>query len=151
MIKKILLSCATLGPLGYAPCSGTVASTFTLLLAYTLSPLSFTLFEQCLLLTVFLGLSLMLSAYALSNFKSEDPSQVVIDEALGSLVTFVGIPFHGQSIILGFLLFRFFDISKCFGIKKIEALKNGWGVILDDVAAGLVSNVILRCILLYLA
>lgn len=150
MIKRILLSCATLGPLGYAPCSGTVASSFTLFIAYACSSLSFGLYEQCILLTALMFISLHLSSYALNYFNSEDPSQVVIDEALGSLVTFVGIPFRMESIILGFLLFRFFDISKCLGIKKIESLKNGWGIILDDVAAGVLSNVILRCILLLL-
>jgi len=54
-----------------------------------------------------------------------------------------------QSMLLGFLLFRFFDIFKPLGIKKCEQLNGQWGIMLDDVVAGIVSNVLLRLLLAY--
>lgn len=74
-----------------------------------------------------------------------DPSVVVIDEIVGMMVTMVGIPITGYWLVCGFLLFRFFDIVKIPPVNWIDSkLKNGWGVMLDDVMAGVYGNILLQ-------
>ena len=76
-----------------------------------------------------------------------DHSEIVIDEVLGMLITLTWLPFTWQSFVLGFLLFRFFDILKPFPISYLDKhVRGGVGVMADDVLAGLVANVILQII-----
>jgi len=65
----------------------------------------------------------------------KDPSKVVVDELIGVWVAVLWIPTETQWLILGFILFRFFDIAKPLGIRQLEKIKGGWGVMLDDVGA----------------
>ena len=74
----------------------------------------------------------------------EDPSRVVIDEIIGVWITLLFIPLTWQHIIIGFILFRIFDIWKPLGIRRLEAIGNGWGVMLDDVLAGIYANIMLQ-------
>jgi phosphatidylglycerophosphatase A len=69
----------------------------------------------------------------------------VVDEIAGQLVTFIGLPFHPVLALIGFVLFRLFDIVKPFPIRKLEkTVPGGGGVVADDVAAGLYANLSLR-------
>jgi len=79
----------------------------------------------------------------------EDPSKVVIDEVIGVWIALFFVPLTFQNILIGFLLFRIFDIWKPLGIRSLEAVKDGWGVMLDDVLAGVYANILLQ-IYLYL-
>jgi len=80
----------------------------------------------------------------------KDPGCIVIDEYAGMLVTFLGIQFTWVSAVFGFFIFRFFDILKPVPIRTIERkLPGGAGVVLDDVLAGVFSNIALRIILLF--
>jgi phosphatidylglycerophosphatase A len=76
-----------------------------------------------------------------------DPSQVVIDEVGGTLVTFFLMPLSWLTLSLGFVLFRIFDIVKPFPVRRLEALKGGKGIVLDDLLAGIYANISLRIIL----
>lgn len=76
-----------------------------------------------------------------------DPPQVVIDEVGGTLVALFLVPVSWLSFSLGFLLFRIFDIIKPFPVGRIETLKGGKGIVLDDLLAGIYANVCLRFIL----
>jgi phosphatidylglycerophosphatase A len=78
----------------------------------------------------------------------EDPSKIVIDEWLGLWVALAGMPFEWPYIIAGFVLFRLFDIWKPAGVRRMEQYGNGFGVMLDDLLAGIYANLILRLILL---
>jgi phosphatidylglycerophosphatase A len=78
----------------------------------------------------------------------KDSSKVVIDEVAGMCLTLLFIPVRWQYILCGLVLFRFFDIAKPLGIRKMEELKGGWGVMMDDMLAGLYSNMILQVIVL---
>jgi len=75
-----------------------------------------------------------------------DSSRVVIDEIAGMGVSLLLLPVTIPYLALGFVLFRFFDIVKPFFIRKLEELPGGWGVMMDDVLAGLYTNVILQLI-----
>ena len=66
-----------------------------------------------------------------------DPSFVVIDEVAGQWITLLGSPFGWPSALLALVLFRLFDITKPFPIRRLERLPEGWGIVFDDVAAGL--------------
>lgn len=73
-----------------------------------------------------------------------DPRQIVIDEVVGQWIVFMAVPPSWLNVAVGFFLFRILDILKPFGIRKIEALPGGWGIMADDVAAGLVSLALLQ-------
>lgn len=79
----------------------------------------------------------------------EDPSRVVIDEIIGVWISLLFMPLTLKNIIIGFVLFRIFDIWKPLGIRKLEAIKNGWGVMLDDVLAGVYANICLQFYLFF--
>jgi phosphatidylglycerophosphatase A len=79
----------------------------------------------------------------------KDPSRVVADEIVGYLVSVCWIPLNWFSVIGGFLIFRLMDITKPFPIRKIDReMRGGWGIVLDDVLAGIYTNILLRIILL---
>lgn len=79
----------------------------------------------------------------------EDPSHVVIDEVAGQLIALVGAPLHWMSMLAGLLLFRAFDITKPFPIRRLEHLPEGTGIMLDDVGAGLYALAIMQLLLHY--
>jgi len=73
-----------------------------------------------------------------------DPGQVVIDEVAGQIITFVATPrTTWMGLIAGFILFRVFDIVKPFPARRAERFPGGWGIMLDDVVAGLYSLIAL--------
>jgi len=79
-----------------------------------------------------------------------DPREIVIDEVAGFFVTIIFLPFTWLTLIAGFFLFRFFDILKPPPIRKVEKkVMGGFGVVLDDVLAGVYAHISLR-FLLYL-
>lgn len=67
----------------------------------------------------------------------KDPQFVVIDEVAGQLVALIAVPLSWKSLLAGFILFRAFDILKPPPVRQLEALPEGAGIMLDDVAAGL--------------
>jgi phosphatidylglycerophosphatase A len=68
---------------------------------------------------------------------TKDPQFVVIDEVAGQLVALIAVPLAWKSVLAGFILFRAFDIVKPPPVRQLEALPEGAGIVLDDVAAGL--------------
>ena len=74
----------------------------------------------------------------------EDPPEVVIDEVAGQMLTLFMIPLQVWTVAAGFLLFRFFDIVKPFPIRRLEKIPGGWGIVADDLAAGLYAHLVLR-------
>lgn len=84
--------------------------------------------------------------YELETGDHDQPS-TVIDEVAGYLVTMTWLPHHWLPYLLGFVLFRFFDILKPFPINVLDQkIKGGLGVVADDLAAGLLSNILLQLI-----
>lgn len=67
----------------------------------------------------------------------KDPGFVVIDEVAGQWVALLGCPFNWPHALIALVLFRLFDITKPFPARQLEALPRGWGIVFDDVAAGL--------------
>jgi len=77
---------------------------------------------------------------------AHDPSFVVIDEIAGQLVALLFVPVTLAGTIAGIALFRVFDIWKPFGIRRLEKLKHGVGIMADDLAAGLLTCMILHAV-----
>ena len=100
-----------------------------------------------LLYLLFLVVAIFLSNKAKDIFGADDPKQIIIDECAGQLITFFLIPFSWRILILGFLLFRFFDVVKPFPVHKFEEIEDGVGIVMDDVAAGVMANISLFTIL----
>ncbi len=77
----------------------------------------------------------------------EDPQQIVIDEVIGFLITMTWLPMTWQSLLAGFLLFRLLDITKPLLIGYLDRkLSGGFGVMADDIAAGIVANILLQIV-----
>ena len=100
-----------------------------------------------LIITLFITLNGIWSSNAVSKIWGKDPGRVVIDEVAGMCISLLFVPVTIKYIIAALILFRFFDIVKPLYIKKIEILPGGWGIMLDDVLAGIYANVLLQAIL----
>ena len=146
--KKSVLFLATgcyVGNLPIAP--GTFGSVLGLFLCYFLSKIG-------LLLALFLTIAFILCAMWIAHeaekvLQAKDPGCIVIDEIAGMILTLIGLPFNMMTIILGFAMFRGLDIWKPYPIRFLEKkLPGGVGVVMDDVAAGILSNLILRILLI---
>jgi phosphatidylglycerophosphatase A len=84
------------------------------------------------------------STEAARSLKEDDPGQVVIDEVLGQWLTLLGAGvFNWRSLLLGFVLFRVFDIWKPWPVRNFEKLPEGTGIVADDLAAGVYGALIL--------
>ncbi len=80
----------------------------------------------------------------MSTDDDPDPSRVVIDEVAGQLAAVLLVPVELPYMVLAFLLFRLFDVLKPLGIRRLERIPNGWGIMLDDLAAGLLAAAIVN-------
>lgn len=74
----------------------------------------------------------------------EDPAEYTLDEFIGMWITLLFIPKKIWFILPAFFIWRAFDIIKPFPVRKLESVKNGWGVILDDVLAGIYSFITIQ-------
>lgn len=81
----------------------------------------------------------------------EDPGFVVIDEVAGQMIALIGVPVHWKYLLASFILFRSFDITKPFPLRRLERLHGGTGIMLDDVGAGLYALVLLQIWLHFIA
>lgn len=97
---------------------------------------------------LFCLLGIWASGRATKLFKDKDPSQAVVDEVMGQLLTFLFIPFtfSWKMILAGFLLFRLFDIWKPYPIDSLQSLPAGIGVCADDILAGVYAGACLSVI-----
>lgn len=118
-------------------------------LSFMASPSEPALFAMvCLGLTLFSLLSFWASDRSIPLLGNSDPSQAVVDEVVGQLITFLFIPFgvSWKFVLAGFLLFRMFDIWKPYPIDLLQDLPGGVGVCADDIVAGVYAGVCLSVI-----
>jgi phosphatidylglycerophosphatase A len=126
---------AAWGPCGYAPVApGTFGTLGAIPLYLALSRLhagEYVLFTAALV---------VLAAFAAQRagryWGVADASPIVIDEVAGYLVTLALVPFSWPAVAAGFVLFRIFDVLKPWPASAFDRVKNGFGVVMDDVAAG---------------
>jgi phosphatidylglycerophosphatase A len=100
------------------------------------------------IITSFIILIGVWSSFVVEPLWGKDDKKVVIDEVAGLCVSLLFIPPTFSCILIALILFRFFDITKPFFIKKSESLNGGWGVMADDVLSGMYANVLMQLIIL---
>ncbi len=99
-------------------------------------------------LLVFTAVAVYVSREAEFIFGQKDAPCIVIDEVVGLLCTMLYVPATIPAVIIGFILFRFFDILKPFPVRLLEdKLPGGYGVVGDDVMAGIYSNLALQVLI----
>ncbi|OGP89749.1 MAG: phosphatidylglycerophosphatase A [Deltaproteobacteria bacterium RBG_16_48_10] len=142
----VLLFATGLG-VGFSPVvPGTMGTLLAIPIYYFISSISSPLYE--LTLVAFFFFSSWISNQAEQYWGKKDDRRIVIDEMMGFFITMLWVQKSLLFLAAGFVLFRFFDILKPFPIRRIERVKAGYGVVLDDVLAGVYANVVLH--LLYL-
>jgi phosphatidylglycerophosphatase A len=138
LARNVALFFVSCGYLGYSPLvPGTVGSALGCVLLYLLPAV---LSRLAFVIALALAATFVLNSMELPN---KDPQHVVVDEVAGMCLTMVGQPITAISLLAGFILFRLFDIVKPFPIRRIERLPKGWGIVADDLAAGIYANVAL--------
>lgn len=154
-MKRLLTSCFGLGWLPLAP--GTWGSlppaAIFALLCYLSEPAMLISIVMAALALTGSVICVKFAPVIIAATGKNDPGEVVADELAGQAVTFLAIPFLVESTILsdrfwivallGFILFRLFDIVKPWPIRRLEKLPGGWGVFADDLLAGVYAAVAL--------
>lgn len=141
---KLISTCLGIGYIGKG--AGTVAAVACCICWYAAwaggySPVT------SLVVTIFITLVGIWSGNVVSKIWGHDPARVVIDEAAGMCISLLFLPVNIKYILSALILFRFFDIVKPLYIKKMERFPGGWGIMLDDVLAGIYANIILQTVL----
>ncbi|MBI5194614.1 MAG: phosphatidylglycerophosphatase A [Nitrospirae bacterium] len=132
---------------GYSPLApGTAGSLVGILLYLLIQNISYS--SYITIVVLIFGIGVYISAQAEVIYQKKDCSNIVIDEIAGMLVSlafFSNGPGRIKFIISGFILFRIFDIIKPFPVRTIDRkLGGGWGIMLDDIMAGVYANLLLR-------
>ncbi len=143
MKNKIKYVLATGFGSGYSPLiPGTTGSLLALIL-YILIPLNSWYWLIISTITFFIGIRV---ATFVENDKGKDPKIVVIDEFVGQWIALLFLPRTFIVFVAAFILFRFLDIIKLYPANRMEKIRGGSGIMLDDVVAGLYANFLLQII-----
>ncbi|MFP4417307.1 MAG: phosphatidylglycerophosphatase A [Chitinivibrionales bacterium] len=149
--KRFFGSLFFLGYFPFAP--GTVGSLAVVAAIWFTRDFSFQFFDPQYYLQFWLAgialtvISMLVGQNSHAVFGDHDPKQFVLDEVAGQFITFFMIPISWRTLIMGFLLFRFFDIVKPFPVHNLEEVEGGVGMTMDDVVAGVMSNISLLFLL----
>jgi len=145
-LNFFLIKFALLYPIGKIPfAQGTFASLITLIFSYYFL-VFFGEFYFLFLFLVLLVFSFFSIKIYIKIYKKNDPPEIVADELIGQMISlfsilFLNIELNFYFLLVAFITFRFFDISK-IGLKNIEKLPKEWGILLDDIFAGIYSLLI---------
>jgi phosphatidylglycerophosphatase A len=142
-MKRVALAAATAAGAGYVPVAPGTAGSAVGVVIYLLVR-RWPAFSQVLLLAVIVVVGIWSAGEAAIHFGREDPGQVVIDEVAGQFLTlmFTGAGMTGA--VVGFVLFRLFDIVKPWPARQLEHLPGGWGIMADDLMAGVYGWIVCR-------
>jgi len=142
MIRLILLLASGLGA-GFSPFApGTVGTMVAIPMELLFSSIFSPVYELTIL--TFFFFSSWIAEKAQNHWQKRDDQRIVIDEIMGYFLTMLWIPKTLLFISVGFLLFRLLDIVKPFPCRQLEKVRGGFGVVLDDVFAGIYANVALQ-------
>jgi phosphatidylglycerophosphatase A len=140
-VNRIVTLFATFFYTGFFPFAPATFATLVFLALYWLVPGG----DWIATWTIFIP-TLVLSIPASSRMEKthgKDPHCVVIDEVVGIQVVLLGATPSLAGVIAAFVLFRIFDVWKPYPIDKLQSLPGGWGIVADDVLAGLYSRIVL--------
>ncbi len=147
MRTRTALAIATCGGTGYFPIApGTVGSAVGLVIFYGVRSVGL-FWVELAAIVVTLVVGAWAATVAEAALDRKDPGPVVIDEVLGMLVTMLLVPSGVAAAVAGFLLFRVFDVVKPFPADRLERAPRGWGIMLDDLMAGVYANLVLQALI----
>ena len=147
MLQLLLYAFATFGGSGFTPVAPATAASLLFTALWCLAapvPLTW----QVLLLAGVTALGVPVAS-RLEKRHGQDPKLVVCDEVAGMLVTYFGVATGTTGWLAGFFWFRVFDILKPYPIKRLEKLPGGWGIVADDLMAGIYAQIALRLTLFW--
>ena len=102
-------------------------------------------FPSQLFLIIFLFFSgVHFSKYLIKEMGNPDPPEIIIDEVCGIMIALINLPLNIQTVILAYFFFHLFDAIKIFPLRRLEKLPLGWGVMADDLMAGVYANLIIH-------
>jgi len=141
--RRVGVFIATCAYVGYVPVApGTFGSAVGVAIYYLVRRQASAAIELGTI-AVLLVIGLWAATEAEHHFGGIDPRPVVIDEVIGMLVTLALVPVNTIGVVVGFLIFRVLDVVKPWPARRLEHLPGGFGVVLDDVMAGVYGNVIM--------
>ena len=127
---------------GYSPvASGTVGSAVGAAIYFIPGFESFTLIGPSILIVFIFGIK---AAHAMEQRYGHDPAEVTIDEVVGMWISFFLLPKNILITLTAFFIFRFLDIVKPFPARKFDTMHGGFGIMMDDVVAGIYTNIIIQ-------
>lgn len=134
---------------GYSPIApGTAGALLAMLIWWGYS----LLFSHCISIPVLTFIVIVVFTFAgvwsssvVEKYWGEDPSRVVVDEMVGTWIALLAVPegAHWGYMLAAFVLFRFFDIVKPLGVRKMESLPSGFGIMADDILAGIYGFIVI--------
>lgn len=128
---------------GYSPFApGTAGSAVGLLLFWPAARLPLA-WQVALTVAVFAA-GVAAASHLARRLGIEDPGVVVIDEVVGMWITLLALPFTPLTAAVGFFAFRAMDVWKPYPARRLEHLHGGWGIMADDVMAGVYANLLVR-------
>jgi phosphatidylglycerophosphatase A len=146
-VTRLAVFIATVGYCGYFPIApGTVGSAAGLLV-YLLVWWSQSPLVEVGLIAILFAAGVWAGTTSERYFGGIDPGPIVLDEVVGMLITLAFVPVGITGALIGFLLFRVFDVVKPFPARRLEALHGGLGVMADDAMAAIYANIALRVVL----
>lgn len=145
LFHKITSTSLGIGYIGKG--AGTAAAIATCIVWYLFGVSGIQSFIPALLITLFIiGLGIW-SGNIVESEWGKDHNRVVIDEVAGMCITLLWVPVTPLNVLLALVLFRLFDIFKPLYIRRLEKLPGGWGVMFDDILAGIYANLVLQLFL----
>lgn len=145
-MNRLALFVATFGYVGFFPVAPGTAGSAAALVLYAVLRWIGVLAVDVLAIAAVLGVGVWAATRSEHLLGGTDPGPVVIDEVLGMLLTLAGLPLSLTGVLVGFALFRFFDVVKPFPARRLEDAPAGWGIMLDDAAAGLYGQLAMRAL-----
>jgi len=140
--KKLITFLATGFGSGLSPIApGTAGTLVGVLICLPFIPLPW--IARLFFVLVLLALSIYVSEQAEKIYQKKDDQRIVIDEIIGLQITMLPVAINVLSLCAGFALFRIFDIWKPFPVRNLQGFPGGWGVVVDDVAAGIYAGAIM--------
>jgi phosphatidylglycerophosphatase A len=148
-MNRLLILIATFFQVGRFPLApGTLASLITTIVFYFVNVhLQPSIYTQIATIVLLFIVGIPAASAAEKHFQRKDPGQCVIDEVPGQMLSLLFVPYSPGLYAAGFFLFRFFDIIKPFPVRQADGLPGGFGVMFDDILAGLYALGVLHLIL----
>ncbi|MGQ9617733.1 MAG: phosphatidylglycerophosphatase A family protein [Candidatus Aminicenantia bacterium] len=143
-MRFLTILMSTFFGLGFLPLMPGTFASFAVILVYYFVLREFPKYFPLLFIPLIFLIGIFFSSRAELIFKKKDPRPVVIDEVLGQMITLFLIKPGLASLIIGFSLFRIFDVLKPFPCFEVQKFKGGLGIMLDDLFAGIWANIFLR-------